>query len=64
VKEIQERLIKAGYELEKTDGKIGSMTRRQVGSYQKANGLKIDCWPTDAVLTHLRSTAALGDGAR
>jgi lytic murein transglycosylase len=64
VKEIQERLIKAGYELEKTDGKIGSMTRRQVGTYQKANGLKIDCWPTDAVLTHLRSTAALGSGAR
>ena len=64
VKEIQERLIKAGYELEKTDGKIGSMTRRQVGTYQKKNGLKIDCWPTDAVLTHLRSTASLSDGAR
>jgi hypothetical protein len=59
VKEIQERLIKAGYELEKTDGKIGSMTRRQVGTYQKKNALKIDCWPTDAVLTHLRSTASL-----
>jgi lytic murein transglycosylase len=60
VKEIQERLVKAGYELEKTDGKIGSMTRRQVGTYQKKNGLKIDCWPTDAVLAHLRSTASLG----
>ena len=64
VKEIQERLIKAGYELEKTDGKIGSMTRRQVGTYQKKNGLKIDCWPTDAVLAHLRSTASLGEGGR
>ncbi len=60
VREIQERLIKAGYELEKTDGKIGSMTRRQVGTYQKKNGLKIDCWPTGAVLAHLRSTASLG----
>jgi lytic murein transglycosylase len=64
VKEIQERLIKAGYELEKTDGKIGSMTRRQVGTYQKKNALKIDCWPTDAVLTHLRSTASLGEPAQ
>ena len=59
VKEIQERLIKLGYELEKIDGKIGSNTRRQVGTYQKKNGLKIDCWPTDAVLSHLRATAAL-----
>jgi len=61
VKEIQERLIKAGYELEKTDGKIGSQTRRQVGTYQKKNGLKIDCWPTEAVLAHLRSTASLAE---
>ncbi len=61
VKEIQERLVKAGYELEKTDGKIGSQTRRQVGSYQKKNGLKIDCWPTDVVLAHLRSTASIGE---
>jgi lytic murein transglycosylase len=57
VKEIQERLIKLGYELEKIDGKIGSQTRRQVGTYQKKNGLKIDCWPTEAVLAHLRTAA-------
>lgn len=55
VKEIQERLSKLGYPMDKIDGKIGSNTRRQVGTYQKANGLKIDCWPTDAVLAHLRS---------
>ena len=58
VKEIQERLLKLGYPLEKTDGKIGSGTRRQVGTYQKTSGLKIDCWPTDAVLAHLRANAA------
>ncbi len=62
VKEIQARLIKLGYELEKIDGKIGSNTRRQVGAYQKKNRLKIDCWPTAAVLSHLRSTAALQTG--
>jgi peptidoglycan hydrolase-like protein with peptidoglycan-binding domain len=59
VKEIQERMIKLGYPLEKSDGKIGSNTRRQVGIYQKNNRLKIDCWPTEAVLAHLRSTASL-----
>jgi len=60
VKEIQKRLIALGYGLQKIDGKIGSNTRRQVGSYQKKNRLKIDCWPTKAVLSHLRATAALG----
>jgi len=59
VKEIQSRLIKRGYALQKIDGKIGSNTRRQVGTYQKKNNLKIDCWPTQAVLKHLRATASL-----
>ena len=58
VKEIQERLAKLGYPMDKIDGKIGSNTRRQVGIYEKKNGLKIDCWPTDAVLSHLRTSTA------
>ncbi len=41
--------------MDKIDGKIGSNTRRQVGIYQKTSGLKIDCWPTDAVLASLRA---------
>ena len=64
VKEIQERMLKLGYPMEKIDGKIGSNTRRQVGIYQKASRLKIDCWPTAAVLTHLRSTTAASAGAQ
>jgi len=64
VKEIQSRLIKRGYGLQKVDGKIGSNTRRQVGSYQKKNNLKIDCWPTQAVLKHLRATASLSENAQ
>jgi len=59
VMEIQQLLQKAGYPMDKIDGKIGSNTRRQVGLYQKASGLKIDCWPTDAVLSHLRTGAAV-----
>jgi len=58
VMEIQERLSKLGFPMDKVDGKIGSNTRRQVGIYQKTNGLKIDCWPTEAVLKHLRSNPA------
>jgi len=58
VKEVQERLSQLGYPMDKIDGKIGSNTRRQVGTYQKASGLKINCWPTEAVLSHLRTKAA------
>lgn len=58
VTEIQERLSKLGYPMDKIDGKIGSNTRRQVGIYQKQNGLKIDCWPTEAVLKSLRANTA------
>ncbi len=58
VKEIQELLQKLGYPMDKIDGKIGSNTRRQVGIYQKTSGLKIDCWPTEAVLSHLRTNTA------
>jgi hypothetical protein len=29
-------------------------TRSALGAFQKANGLKVDCWPTQAVLDHMR----------
>jgi lytic murein transglycosylase len=58
VREIQDRLAQLGYDISIVDGKIGSNTRRQVGTYQKTSGIKIDCWPTDAVLSHLRTKAA------
>ena len=35
---------------DKIDGKAGMLTRSALGAYQKANGLKVDCWPTAAVL--------------
>lgn len=58
IEEIQTRLTKAGYDVEKVDGKVGSNTRKVIGLYQRANGLKVDCWPSDEVLTHIRRTAA------
>ena len=60
VKEIQERLQALGYPMDKIDGKIGSNTRRQVGTYQKAGGLKIDCWPTEAALARVPTPRADG----
>ena len=39
---------------DKIDGKAGMLTRAALGAYQKANGLKLDCWPTQAVLDHMQ----------
>lgn len=58
IQEIQTRLKSAGYEVEKIDGKVGSNTRKIIGSYQRAAKIKVDCWPTDAVLAHMRSVAS------
>ncbi|MGE0025042.1 MAG: lytic murein transglycosylase [Hyphomicrobium sp.] len=55
--EIQERLQAAGYDVEKIDGKVGSNTRKVIGQYERANNLKVDCWPSDTVLAHVRKTA-------
>lgn len=52
VHDLQERLKALGYPMDKLDGKIGSNTRKQIGLYQKANALTIDCWPSDGVLSH------------
>ena len=57
VEEIQRGLKAAGYAIDKIDGKIGSNTRWQIGLYQRANQLKVDCWPTAALLRQIRSAA-------
>jgi hypothetical protein len=30
------------------------LTRAALGAYQKANGLKLDCWPTAEVLADMQ----------
>jgi hypothetical protein len=54
VEAMQQRLTELGIYKEKVDGKAGMLTRAALGKYQKANGLKVDCWPTAAVLSHMR----------
>jgi hypothetical protein len=55
IAEIQERLQGLGYAVAKVDGKAGMNTRSLIGAYQKASGLKPDCWPAEAVLDHMRA---------
>ena len=54
VEAMQQRLAALGIYKDKIDGKAGMLTRAALGQYQKANGLKVDCWPTAAVLAHMR----------
>jgi lytic murein transglycosylase len=57
IEEIQERLQARGYAISKVDGKAGMNTRALVGEYQSASRLKVDCWPSEDLLGHLRSAA-------
>ena len=54
VETMQKRLTDLGIYRDKIDGKAGMLTRSALGAYQKANGLKLDCWPTTAVLKHMQ----------
>ncbi len=60
VEAMQKELTARGFYADKIDGKAGMLTRSAVGAYQKANGLKLDCWPTEAVLGHMRAHPAAG----
>ena len=54
VEAMQRVLTARGLYKDKIDGRAGMLTRSALGAYQKANGLKLDCWPTAAVLSHMR----------
>jgi lytic murein transglycosylase len=59
VEAMQRRLTELKFYGDKIDGKAGMLTRAALGQYQKANRLKLDCWPTQAVLDHMRGRPAV-----
>ena len=54
VESMQRTLTKLGLYKDKIDGKAGMQTRSALGAYQKSNRLKLDCWPTAAVLDDMQ----------
>jgi lytic murein transglycosylase len=50
VEAMQRHLTRIGLYADKLDGKAGMKTRAALGAYQKSAGLKVDCWPSEAVL--------------
>lgn len=51
---MQKVMQSKGLYADKIDGKAGMLTRSALGAYQKANGLKVDCWPDAQVLEHMK----------
>lgn len=54
LQEMQVRLTELGFYRDKIDGKAGMKTRAALGAYQKKHNLKLDCWPTADLLSHMR----------
>jgi lytic murein transglycosylase len=55
VEAMQRQLTRLGLYKDKLDGKAGMLTRAALGAYQKSAGLKVDCWPSEAVLRAMNS---------
>jgi lytic murein transglycosylase len=55
VEAMQRQLTRLGLYKDKLDGKAGMQTRAALGVYQKSAGLKVDCWPSEAVLRSMSS---------
>jgi len=55
VQAMQEGLTRIGLYKDKVDGKAGMLTRAALGAYQKSAGLKVDCWPSAAVLQSINA---------
>jgi lytic murein transglycosylase len=55
VEAMQRHLTRIGLYADKIDGKAGMLTRAALGAYQKKAGLKVDCWPSEAVLRSLET---------
>jgi lytic murein transglycosylase len=53
VEAMQRHLTRIGLYKDKLDGKAGMLTRAALGAYQKSAGLKVDCWPSEAVLNSM-----------
>jgi lytic murein transglycosylase len=55
VEAMQRGLTRLGLYKDRLDGKAGMQTRAALGAYQKSAGLKVDCWPSEAVLRSINA---------
>jgi len=55
VEAMQQGLTRLGIYKDKIDGKAGMLTRSALGADQNSSGLKVDCWPSEAVLQSINA---------
>jgi lytic murein transglycosylase len=63
IKQLQQWLVKAGYDVGKVDGVLGQQTRSAVKAMQLKYGLPADSWPTAELLARMRGHVAPAGGA-
>ena len=54
IKELQQLLVRAGYDVGKVDGVLGQQSRTAVKAMQVKYGLPADAWPTAELLAKMR----------
>src|SRR5262249_30082511 len=57
---VQASLPMAGLYTDRIDGKAGPRTRTAIGTWQKQQGTRQDCWPTADVLRRMQASRAAG----
>ena len=61
LRELQQLLVRAGYNVGKIDGVMGQQSRSAVKAMQIKYGLPADSWPTAELLARMRGTAPSAD---
>jgi lytic murein transglycosylase len=56
IKELQQLLVRAGFDVGKVDGVLGQQSRTAVKAMQIKYGLPADSWPTAELLARMRGT--------
>lgn len=54
VRKMQQRLEAKGHDVGGADGLVGFKTRRSIGRWQEANGLRGTCWPDRGLVKRIR----------
>ncbi len=58
IKELQNLLVRAGFNVGKVDGVLGQQSRVAVKAMQQKYGLPADSWPTAELLARMRGPGA------
>ena len=58
LRELQQLLVRAGYDVGKIDGVMGQQSRTAVKAMQIKFGLPADSWPTAELLARMRGSRA------